>query len=84
MKKPQQKQKSILNFKDKSFFDEIINALLTFGKVKVTGFGIFEIRTISSREGYNVGNGKRIMIPEYQKVVFKPAKYLKVIFNAKN
>lgn len=71
------KQKVILKFKDDAFVTQLQSLLLSSGKVKVGGMGIFEIRRIEAREGYNVGNGKRITIGAHNKVVFRPTKKFK-------
>lgn len=71
------KQRTILKFKDDSFVQQLQKLLTSSGKVKIVGLGIFEIRHIDEREGYNVGNGQRIVIPAHNKVVFRPTKKFK-------
>lgn len=71
------KQRVILKFKDDQFVERLEHLLLQAGKVKVTGLGIFEVRKVAEREGYNVGTGERITIPAHNKVVFRPAKGLR-------
>lgn len=71
------RQKVILKFKDDAFVEQLSSLLLKTGKVKVGGLGIFEIRDVSEREGYNVHNGDRIVIPAHKKVAFIPTKKLK-------
>jgi len=71
------KQKVILKFKDDSFVSHLTSLLLKAGKVKIVGLGIFEIKRIPAREGYNVGTGERFIIPEHNKVSFRPNQKLK-------
>ena len=71
------KQRVILKFKDDAFVDQLTSLLLKAGKVKVSGLGIFEIRRIAEREGYNVGTGERITISAHNKVAFRPHKKMK-------
>lgn len=71
------KQRVILKFKDDAFVEQLEKLLLSSGKVKVGGLGIFEIREVKAREGYNVGSGDRITIPAHKKVVFRPTKKLR-------
>jgi len=71
------KQKVILKFKDDAFVEQVEKLMLSSGKVKIGGFGIFEIRQVKEREGYNVGSGERITIPAHNKIVFRPTKKLR-------
>jgi nucleoid DNA-binding protein len=71
------KQKVIIKFKDDAFVEQLERVLLSSGKVKVGGLGIFEIRAVKAREGYNVGSGERITIPAHNKIVFRPTKSLR-------
>lgn len=71
------KQRVILKFKDDSFEEQLQNLLLSSGKVKVGGVGIFEIRAVAQRKGYNVSNGEEIVIPAHNKMFFRPTKKLK-------
>jgi nucleoid DNA-binding protein len=59
------------------FVMEIRNAIIEFGKVKVTGLGIFETRSVKARRGRNPRNGKELVIPPYTKVKFRPTSSLK-------
>lgn len=72
-------QKVILKFKNDEFVSQLTRLIMSAGKVKVSGLGIFEVRKIAAREGYNVGNGNRIKIPAHNKLVFRPTKKLRVI-----
>lgn len=68
------KQKVILRFKDDAFAEQLKSLLAKSGKVKVGGLGIFEIRPVAARKGYNVSNGKEIIIANHNKIVFRPTK----------
>lgn len=71
------KQRVILKFKDDAFVEQLLSLLLKAGKVKVGGLGIFEIRNIEPRTGYNVGTGKKIEIPAHKKLAFRPTARIK-------
>lgn len=71
-------RKMALKLKDQAFIQRFTTLLLTGGKLKVTGIGVFEIKRIAAREGYNVGTGGRCQIKEHNKLSFRPAKPLKV------
>lgn len=71
------KQRVILKFHDDNFIEQLEKLLLLTGKVKVTGLGVFEIRHINARQSYNISNGKSIIIPRHNRIMFKPTKLLK-------
>ena len=56
---------------------QLASLLLKAGKVKVVGLGIFKVRKVAAREGYNVNDGSRISVPSFNKVAFRPTKQLK-------
>lgn len=77
-----QKQKVIMKLKNDDFIQKLGDLLFQTGKVKVTGFGIFEIRYIAAREGYDVYNKKMIRIKARNKLVFRAsANFKKIIQN---
>ena len=71
------KQRVILKFKDDSFVEQLHTILLSSGKVKVGGLGIFSIHPVKERDGYNIGTGKRMLIPAHNKVMFRPTARLR-------
>lgn len=73
------KQKVILKFKDDAFVNQLGELLLKSGKVKVNGLGIFEIKKVARREGHSIKTGERIVVPEHNKVAFRPTKKLREV-----
>lgn len=69
-------QKAIVNL-PKELRTDIQGGLLRYGKVKVVGLGIFEIKKIKSRMGRNPASGEIVMMPAYSKVKFRPTASLK-------
>jgi DNA-binding protein HU-beta len=47
-------------------------------RVKIAGFGIFQVRKRAARMGRNPGTGEAIKIKASKKVVFRAAKDLKM------
>lgn len=60
-----------------STFDVITSALKDGEKVKVHGFGSFEVRERAARKGRNPQSGEEIEIPATKAPAFKVAKALK-------
>ncbi|MCU9959312.1 MULTISPECIES: HU family DNA-binding protein [Bacillus] len=60
-----------------STFDVITSALKDGEKVKVHGFGSFEVRERAARKGRNPQSGEEIEIPATNAPAFKAAKALK-------
>ncbi|MCY9290955.1 HU family DNA-binding protein [Bacillus haynesii] len=60
-----------------STFDVITSALKDGEKVKIHGFGNFEIRERAARKGRNIQTGEEIEIPAKKVPAFKAAKALK-------
>ena len=58
-------------------FDKITEALKNGDKVKLSGFGNFEVRERAARKGRNPQTGEEIEIPASKVPAFKPAKQLK-------
>lgn len=52
----------------------IEDALVQDGRIVLKGFGIFTVRKLPSRNGYNIKTGEVIEIPGGSKIIFKPAK----------
>ena len=61
-------------------FDKITEALVNGKKVKIAGFGNFEVRERAARKGRNPQTGEEILIPESKVPTFKPAKSLRDAF----
>ena len=53
-------------------FDEIKDALARGEKVTIRGFGTFEIKTCKGHPAVLPGTNEQIMVPDFQKVVFRP------------
>lgn len=58
-------------------FESVTEALSEGDKVQIIGFGTFEVRTRSEREGRNPATGEMIKIPAGKVPAFKPGKALK-------
>lgn len=59
---------------------EVITEALSKGeKVRITGFGTFEVRERAARTGYNPQTGEPIDIPATKSPAFKAGKQLKKI-----
>jgi DNA-binding protein HU-beta len=56
-------------------------ALVAGDEVKISGFGIFEVKHRAARAGTNPSTGKKIKIPASKAVAFKPSKALKEKIN---
>ena len=57
--------------------DAIIEGLAKEGKVIIPGFGSFEVRTKTAREGCNPRTGEKIKIAAHRTPAFKPGKAMK-------
>lgn len=51
---------------------DIFSILEVHGAVRIQGLGDFSLRKIKSRWGWNPGEKKKMKIPAYTKVHFKP------------
>lgn len=67
-----------MGFKNNEFVDQLQSLLMSTGKVKVAGLGIFEIRNIKERLGYDMRTKERITIKSHNKISFRPTQKLKV------
>ena len=70
------KQKCIITLPNE-LRNEITEGILKYGKVKIIGLGIFEIREIPSRPGRNPKTGDIMQIRSYIKIKYRPTKSLK-------
>ncbi len=57
--------------------DSIIEGLAQEGKVVIPGFGSFEVRSKTAREGRNPRTGEKIKISAKRTPAFKPGKAMK-------
>ena len=57
--------------------DAIIDGLAKEGKVVVPGFGSFEVRNKTAREGRNPRTGEKVKIAAKRAPAFKPGKAMK-------
>ncbi len=59
-------------------FEEIQQCLSRGEEVKISGFGVFQVKSRKSRTGTSpVGNHEKIVIPATKTIGFKPSKNLK-------
>lgn len=61
--------------------EKILVALMKYGRVKIGKFGVFELREIKARNGWDPIRKEKKHVPEYTKVAFKPLKNLKLYVN---
>ena len=64
-----------LKFRD--FASELAATLKKEGAVRVTGVGVFTVRTLKARQGRNPRTGEAVEIPTRRRIAFKASKYLK-------
>ena len=57
--------------------DSIVEGLIKEGKVVIPGFGSFEVRKKTAREGRNPRTGEKIKIAAKRTPAFKPGKAMK-------
>ena len=57
--------------------DAIIDGLAKEGKVVIPGFGSFEVRNKTAREGRNPRTGEKVKIAAKRAPAFKPGKAMK-------
>ncbi len=55
-------------------FKQMENILNTGEKVKISGFGTFEMKIRKSRYRYNPSRKERVLVPEYKAISFKQSK----------
>lgn len=53
--------------------DVLITSLLSYGKIEVKDLGIFTLKTMKARVGYNPGIKSYEEFPAYNKVSFEPS-----------
>jgi len=52
-------------------------------EISIRGFGRFSGKRVASRAGHNPATGQKMVIPEYRKITFTPAKEIKNRLNGK-
>jgi nucleoid DNA-binding protein len=57
--------------------DEIVNAIITEGKVTLRGLGTFEMKTMKARNYAHPQTGEKIKVPNRESVRFKMSTVLK-------
>lgn len=65
-------------------FDTLKNKLIAGEKVKISGFGKFEVRGKKSRIGRNPQTGDRITISARRVLNFSPSQVLKAMLNGQD
>ena len=69
--------KKAAEFAVNATLDSIIEGLKKEGKVIIPGFGSFEVRSKTAREGRNPRTGEKIKIAAKRAPAFKPGKEMK-------
>lgn len=59
------------------FLNKVVDSLSSGEKVRLVGFGVFEVRDRSGRHGRNPQTGERIFIPDTKTPTFVAGKNLK-------
>ena len=60
-----------------SFLNNIVTAMAAGEKIRLVGFGIFEVHSRAGREGRNPQTGEKIFIPETKTPTFVAGRVLK-------
>ena len=60
-----------------SVFGNILSSLQKEGKITISGFGTFKLKTTKARKGRNPKTGESIQIPAGKKISFKMSSSLK-------
>ena len=66
------------------FFSLIISNLEKEGKIKISKFGTFTVRSKKSRIGRNPKTKEKKIISERKVILFKPSKEFKIFINNQN
>lgn len=65
-------KKTVSVIEDKKFSKLFLKELLREGKIKFVDVGIFSLKRMPARKGFNPANGKYQTFPSYVKVTFNP------------
>lgn len=63
--------------------DVAVESLSEGKEISLRGFGRFTVKRVSERPGYNPATRNKMIIPEYKKIAFNPAKEIKNRLNDK-
>ncbi len=70
-------QKAIINLKDRTIIDVFKKNLLSYGGFKLVGFGIFSLKRMKPKEGFNPFTKESETFESNVKLSFSPTKKLK-------
>ena len=56
--------------------DEMIATIASGGRIEIRGFGSFQMRKHSTKNGYNPTTGETMIVPAGKTVLFKPSREL--------
>lgn len=59
------------------YHDEMFRFIANGGQVQLGRLGIIKLRVSAQRNGYDVAQGERVIIPAHRKAVFQESKTLK-------
>ena len=58
-------------------FDNIVEVLVTEGRLELRNFGIYEVKTRKPRKARNPRTGESVMVPSRKAVTFTAGKFMK-------
>lgn len=56
--------------------EEMISAIANDNRIEIRGFGSFQVRKHSTKNGYNPTTGETMIVPAGRTVLFKPSRDL--------
>lgn len=59
------------------FLNSIVEVLVEEQRLKLRGFGVFEVKHRVARTRYNPRTGQPVHVPAHKKVTFKPSREMK-------
>nr|MBQ0091330.1 integration host factor subunit beta [Candidatus Enterousia merdequi] len=59
-----------------SVMDEMKGAVANGDRIEIRGFGTFQSRTRSTKQGYNPSTGETMYLPANKTILFKPSREL--------
>ncbi len=65
-----------------TFFDSILEALVSGDKVELRGFGSFKVKQVGPRKGRNPKTGEVLDVPAKRTPYFRPGKELRRLLNS--
>lgn len=73
-----EKQKSIIKLgPHPKLVKQLQSQILKYGGLKIVGFGIFKLKRMKPRIGFDPNKKQRVKFPAYTKITFTPTKTLK-------